>query len=167
MNACSCGDTSKHVVMKRRTADNHAVKLFSDGVMTTWDGRRIGLPKRAPSDLWKFMDKVGFYDFAELPVLYEKEFPKRQTLPSWLKWTVLHADTRGTPTERVCTIPRLIRAKAVILDFCGGPGSKRGRYQIMNTDGDTCFPTGLDFRTLRELVDFLTQDATTAQRTAP
>jgi hypothetical protein len=68
-----------------------------------------------------------------------------------LSWTVVSADRNGTPTERIARLPRLRWPGIVVVDFCGGPGSARGRYQLWSERHGTLYQTGLAFRTQGEL----------------
>jgi hypothetical protein len=75
-------------------------------------------------------------------------------------WTVVAADSRGNPVERVWTLPRLRWPGLVVFDFCGTTGSARGRYRLFERRasvgacgrvGDALDDTGFAFRRLSDL----------------
>lgn len=120
------------------------------------------------------LEWISVYDANDLPEIYraaERTAEKRArgetaTLTSVLrdmravkerpvvKWTVLRADNRGQPVERVASLPRLRWPDYVIWDFCSGPHSSRGRYHLMKRHADdrlTVDATGWVFRNLDEV----------------
>ncbi len=79
-----------------------------------------------------------------------------------LVWTVLSADRDGTPTERVCSLPRMFWPGMVVFDFCGGAGSAGGRYRVFrripNRGGErdaAVEDTGFAFRRMSDLWSYL------------
>lgn len=71
-----------------------------------------------------------------------------------LSWAVVATDRDGKPTERVARLPRIRWPGLAVWDFCGGPGSSRGRYVLMSriagagTGDETYKDTGLAFSRL-------------------
>lgn len=189
IDACSCGEPHPHVVAERRTFDGHGVELWSDGAILTPFGHRVrGVPMRRPRTSashrlamragWLFMGEACITSDDDLGALYEacvavaarggepgdvrtllRATPSdRATLqPSW---TVLSTDARGTPTERVWRLPRMLWPGLVVFDFCGGPGSAGGRYVLYQRQrsvgaggvvDDALHPTGFRFSRLSDL----------------
>lgn len=180
---CSCGDAGAHVIMRRRTADGFEINLWENGAVTGALGIGLrGVPVRRPKSPEAIADarKAGalmlgeacLYDVDELPVVYEAatRAARIDNMPGTLRrllrerrarmgrvtlqWTVTETDREGTPRERVCRLPRLRWPGLVVFDFCGGPGSQRGRYRLFRTTlaaPDTATDTGFAFRTLDAL----------------
>ena len=74
--------------------------------------------------------------------------------PCRLIWHVQCADRNGKPTERTCRLPRMWWPGMAIFDYCGGPGSKDGRYVVgyfRSNAPNTFIATGFAFRNLRDL----------------
>jgi hypothetical protein len=166
--------------MTRRTFDGHTIELWSDGGLCTPSGGRVpGLvARRRPKDEatharlktigWLFMGELCLWSLEDAPRLYAAceraadidEMPgtvrrlmreTRPVVPS-LVWTVLRADRDGRPVERVARLNRIQWPGLVVMDFCGGPGSRRGRYVLMNRDrSDVLTDTGFAFTTLADL----------------
>lgn len=161
------------VAARRQTADGVRVELWTDGTVTGLLGRQIrDVPmSRDPGVGWAVAGAVELYDADELPLLYRacrrvvraggptgvtpigaafEELCLRRSVP--FAWTVLHADRDGKPTERVSRLPRLRWPGLVVFDFCGGPHSARGRYQVYTVNHkDECSPTGCAFGRLIDL----------------
>lgn len=65
---CSCGETSDHIIMRRRSADNVSVVAWSSGEV----GSRFQLSHRgklASEVVSAVMGEVEIFDFRELPAL--------------------------------------------------------------------------------------------------
>lgn len=192
ITACSCGDPHPHVVAERRTFDGHGVEIWSDGAILTPFGQRVrGVPMRRPRTpeshrdalraAWLFAGEVCITSDDDLGAVYAAcvEVAKRGGDPGDVRallrkpavalrpsWTVLHADSRGAPTQRVWTLPRLLWPGLVVFDFCHGPGSARGRYALYCRErsvgaggvmGDALHPTGFHFQRLADLFEHLTE----------
>lgn len=177
---CTCGETKPHIIATRTDLDGLSVTMWDDGAITGALGIGInGVPIRRPKTTEQieatrrigrlFMGEVCIYRRAELPGVYAaaeraakidglpgtlRRIMRERAAPRFsLKWTVAQTDRDGNPTERVCRLPRLMWPGYVVFDFCGGPGSKDGRYVLMidrRRDG-TCEQTGFAFATLRDL----------------
>lgn len=186
-STCTCGDPADHVIMRRRTADGIGVLLWDDGAVTGIDhcGLR-GVPVRRPRDEAAilrarragrlFMGELCLYGAAELGELYVaatraaeldglpgtvrrilRERRARTVHPP-LSWVVTHADRDGRPTERFARLPRLRWPRMIVVDYCGGPGSKHGRYVLLDVVQERAGgmdlvtrETGLAFRRLADL----------------
>lgn len=180
---CSCGAANAHIIMRRRTADGFEINLWENGAVTGVLGIGFrGVPVRRPKSPEAIAEakkagalllgEVCLYDADELPVVYEAatRAARIDNMPGTLRrllrkrrarqgrvalrWTVTEADRDGAPRERVCRLPRLRWPGLVVFDFCGGPGSRRGRYRLFRTTlaaPDTATDTGLAFRTLDDL----------------
>ena len=75
-----------------------------------------------------------------------------------LNWVTTHADRDGKPTERQALLPRLMFPGMAVVDYCGGPGSKNGRYVLLyrkSVDGREVWETANAFKNLDELWAFL------------
>ena len=172
---CTCGRTDPHVIARRRTADDYTVCAWSDGPVTAVLGLGIrGVPivrPRTPGATETAiragaltLGEVELWTWDELPALYaacRKVAAKggdpgdvraelaRHVHPS-LRWVVSVTDRDGRPRERYAYLPRIRWPGYVLFDFCGGPGSARGRYVLMTRrmGADTAFDTGLAFGTL-------------------
>lgn len=187
---CTCGEPSPHVIMYRTTADGFHVLCWDDGAITGALGAGLtGVPvarPRTPEAIDRtrtigrlFMGEVCIHDLADLPELHRacvraaaldrmpgtvrriiRERRELAGLPR-LVWTVQHADRDGRPTERFCRLPRLRWPGLVVFDFCGGPGSSRGRYQLWRDDkrDGCCIPTGFSFARLSDLWAHLRDNA--------
>jgi hypothetical protein len=66
---CSCGEAKAHIIAKRRTYDNVGVMMWSDGSVTTWDGRYILRKPLTVGQMSDLMGKVELYDYSELKPL--------------------------------------------------------------------------------------------------
>jgi len=186
MTPCPCGDPHPHTIATRRTYDNVRVDLDSDG--TLWIGNQRtstsgAAPVRTDAALERarkvgrlLMDNACILEAAEVTDLYRRG-RALSTVPETLRelraaldrppvrtlvWTVLSADRDGTPTERVCSLPRMFWPGMVVFDFCGGPGSAGGRYRVFrripNRGGErdaAVEDTGFAFRRLAELWGYL------------
>lgn len=179
---CTCGETKPHIIATRTDLDGLAVDMWDDGSITGALGIGIkGVPIRRPKTAEQiektrrigrlFIGEVCIHYRAELPEVYAaaeraakidglpgtlrriyRERAARAAIPHFI-WTVQHADRDGKPTERTCRLPRLWWPGYVVFDFCGGPGSARGRYVLMldrHRDG-VCEQTGFAFATLSDL----------------
>jgi hypothetical protein len=62
---CSCGEAKPHPIATRRTADNYGLTAWSDGDLTTWDGRVIG-KKLAAIPMYRVLSRVELFDFSEV-----------------------------------------------------------------------------------------------------
>lgn len=123
---------------------------------------------------------VELYDAAELPDLYAaakraaardglpgtmrrlfaEQASARQRLVIPLNWRPNNTNNRGEVTERWARLPALRWPGLVVWDFCGSEGSSGGRYQVfhrIHSHGkeETVSPTGMKFRSLRDLFDHL------------
>lgn len=172
---CTCGRTDPHVIARRRTADNYTVCAWSDGPVTAELGTGIrGVPILRPRtpDAAKlarraaelFLGEAGLWTWDELPALYAAcrkvaakgglpgDVRTELARPTWpaIRWVVSVTDRDGKPRERYAHLPRLRWPGYVLFDFCGGPGSSRGRYVLMTQKmgTETVAPTGFAFGTL-------------------
>lgn len=154
---CSCGEGSAHVVGRRRTADGVDVYLWSDGAISGSLGYKLpGVPMRRPRtqdgrnaalragrlllgevELWDVADVPDLYRAAErvarnfgLPGDVRRLMRPAQSFP--LRWSVTRADRDGLPAERQAILPRLRWPGLAVIDYCGGPGSARGRYELVS-----------------------------------
>jgi hypothetical protein len=66
---CTCGDEKPHIIAKRRTFDNIGVMMWSDGSVTTWDGRYILRKPLTNAQMLLLMRKVELYDYSEVRTL--------------------------------------------------------------------------------------------------
>lgn len=181
---CTCGEPHPHQIARRLTADGIAVVAWSDGSVTGRFGALDGVPVRRPrtvaasqlarSAAWLLLGEACLYDADELPRLYAacEKVARRGGLPGDVRaemrrvrvpplaWTVAATDRDGTPTERYARLPRLRWPGLVVLDFCGGQGSSRGRYVLARETGrsGTVMPTGFAFTTLEALWAHLATD---------
>lgn len=187
---CTCGCTESHSVAHRTTADGIIVHLWSDGMVTGALGRGLrGVPLRRPRTVEKhatamragrlLLGECCLYDAAELGALYAacekaatidsmpgtvrrllRERADAPVLPA-LSWVVQSTDRNGTTTERVARLPRALHGGLAVFDFCGGPGSKNGRYVLMErihgsrSDEPTYAPTGFAFASIRDMWAYL------------
>lgn len=183
ISTCTCGCTESHSVAHRTTADGIIVHLWSDGMVTGALGRGLqGVPMRRPRTPEKhavamraghlLLGEACIWNAAELGSVYAaceraaqidgmpgtvrrllRERDEAISTPK-LDWTVQSADRNGKTTERTARLPRAFWPGMVVFDFCGGPGSKYGRYVLMERvhgsreDDPTYRPMGLAFRTL-------------------
>jgi hypothetical protein len=158
---CTCGEPHPHEVMRRHTVDGISVHLESDGKVLGLFGRSLrSVPVRRPRTATShrlalnagrmFMNALGFYSADELGQLYadareaarrgveirdvQRERREAPAPPPALAWTVIHADRDGKPTERHARLPRLLWPDLAVADYCGGPGSKNGRYVLLRRD---------------------------------
>lgn len=187
MIPCACGETAAHVLAHRQTADGRSVYLHSDGLCLGALGYPIrGLPSRSPQTEdrqrlllragWLLMGEVGIHDAADLPDLHRACLRAASTdgLPDTvrrvlaeiqaprltLEWVVTAADRAGRPTERQARLPRLRWPGLAVIDYCGGAGSSRGRYHLVEVIDrerpDVCRATGFEFSSLAALTEYLT-----------
>lgn len=177
--SCTCGNTETHTIAKRLTADGIAVLALSDGSVTGRFSALRGVPVRRPrtpearaaalraSSL--LMGEVELYDLPEVPALYAacERIAKRGGTPGDVRaemtrtrgaahppltWLVTQTDRDGRPTERQARLPRLLWPGLAIIDYCGGPGSARGRYVLVREIAQgTVATTGFAFATLNAL----------------
>ena len=183
---CTCGCTESHSVAHRTTADGIIVHLWSDGMVTGALGRGLrGVPMRRPRTPEKhavamragrlLLGEVCIWDAAELGPVYEAceraaqidgmpgtvrrllcERDEAMGTPK-LDWSVQATDRDGKTTERTARLPRAFWPGMVVFDFCGGPGSKDGRYVLMErirgsrADDPSYAPTGFAFASLRDM----------------
>lgn len=187
---CSCGEVADHVVMRRRTFDGVDVCLWSDGCVTGSLGRGLsGVPMRRPRTVAALsralaagrlmLGEVCIREAGELGALYAacERAARLDAMPGTVRrilreskqrapsispnWTVVSADRDGTATERVCRLPRLRWPGLVVVDYCGGPGSRDGRYvlcdvkrsrhPVSGVDAEYLVSTGFAFRNLPAL----------------
>jgi len=139
---------------------------------------------------WMFMRWISVYAFPEASRLYadcveavrrgtdlhglkalreaDKQAPTpraaRPTDQPPLAWFVVSADSRGKPTERHARLPRLRWPGLAVIDHCGGAGSSRGRYELIErftppigdtSNRETWRSTGFSFPNLSALWDHL------------
>lgn len=183
IRTCTCGCTADHSVAHRTTADGIIVHLWSDGAITGALGRGLhGVPMRKPRTAEKhalamtagrlLLGECCIRDVSELGVLYNaceraaqidgmpgtvrrllREREQALGTPK-LDWSVQSTDRDGKPTERTARLPRAFWPGLVVFDFCGGPGSKDGRYVLMERipgsreDDPSYKATGAAFGTL-------------------
>lgn len=173
---CTCGETEKHAIGRRRTADNAGVILWSDGRLSGPFGGLPGVPAvrantEGAQDLalragWLFLGEVELYERGELAALYEacRWAAERDGLPGTVRkrmhreaplrpvWTLIEADRDGQPVERVWKLPRLRWSGLAVWDRCRAVL----RYEVMHMDRQgTCRTTGFRFRRLDELAAHL------------
>lgn len=183
LSTCSCGDASAHVIMRRHTADGIEICLWENGAITGALGIGLrGVPVARPKteaavNLARrtgrlMLGEVCLYDADELSALYiaARKAALSDGLPGTLRaayraardrrallafnWTVLSADRDGNATERVARLPRLRWPGVAVWDYCGGPGSSRGRYHLVRETqrgSGTYAETGFVFGTLSAL----------------
>jgi hypothetical protein len=172
--------------MRRRTADGIDVCLWDDGGLSGWFGHalpgvRLRRPRTAKArhDALRagrlLLGDVCMYDVDELGDLYAAAERAKDGLPGTMRriyrerldqryalrltWTVTSTDREGRPTERVARLPRLRWPDLVVWDFCGGPGSKLGRYvvhrRLPGRGANTTMATGFSFYRISDLLAFL------------
>lgn len=142
------------IIARRKTADDKAVALWSDGSLT-WGGvgtvikgsanpRTAAQIEEALAAGWLVMGDVELYDADEVPRLIEvaRKAARRGGLPGDVRrefaksaplrpqWTVIEADRDGRPLVRAWVLPRLTHPGIAIWDEVRGSGG-RGRYQVM------------------------------------
>lgn len=169
---CACGQTEAHQIARRRTADNLAVVLWSDGRLTGAFGALAGLPATAPrTDAtratalmagWLFLGEVELYERGELARLYEASrwTAQRDGQPGTVRqrmhrapplrpiWTVIQTDRDGRPVERYWRLPRLMWPGLSVWERRNAAEP----YELMGVDRfGTCTPTGFKFKTLEAL----------------
>jgi len=184
-DACTCGEAHPHEVMRRHTADGISVHLESDGKVIGLFGRSLaGVPVRRPRTAESqrralkagrlLLNALGFYDAKELGALYadaceaarrgveirdvQRERKEAKPAPPPLNWSTVHADRDGKPTERHARLPRLMWPDLAVADYCGGSGSKNGRYVLLRRDtaeGRECWRVVNAFRNLDALWAFV------------
>jgi len=192
---CSCGEHKPHTIAERLTADGVRVCLWDDGAVTGALGYKLrDVPMRRPrtDEARQSARKAGrlllgeccLWDAAELGELYAAcvkaaaidNMPgtvrrlvreaRAKPVRLALRWVVTHTDARGTPIERTVRLPRLRWPGLHVFDFCGGPGSARGRYVLFEErmssapgvrSGLALYQTGFAFRTLTDLWAHLDQ----------
>lgn len=160
-DACTCGEAHPHEIARRHTADGISVHLESDGKVLGLMGRSLhGVPVRRPRTAEshrhavaagrRFMEWVSFYNAAELGALYadaceaarrgtsihavRREREAAPAAPPPLAWTTVRTDRDGKPTERHARLPRLLWPDLAVADYCGGSGSKNGRYVLLRRE---------------------------------
>lgn len=174
---CSCGQLTPHAILSRQTSDGETITLYSTGVFS---GRWPGLPVRAPTpaDLpfrlkagRMFLGDLCLYSSEEVGAVWKAavKAARGDGLPGTLRrlyrvantprlplhWQITAADRQGRPTERQARLSALRWPGLAVFDFCGGPGSSRGRYQVFSVQGETAFPTGMCFSRLKDLQAYL------------
>lgn len=89
-DACSCGESGDHVIMRRRSADGFHVLVWHSGAITDWSGFYIARTGRAKwsANLYRAVnqlihDEFCLVDFAEMSdfVRAARELAKK---PGWL-----------------------------------------------------------------------------------
>lgn len=179
---CSCGSSTTHIVMSRRTYDNIIVELDSTGAVTGCLGYGLkGVPvvrPKTPEAVQKaltagrlFLGEVCLYNQDDLGPLYAacrwaaerdglpgtvRDRLKAQKTPNYRpSWTVVEMNRDGAAKERYWRLPRLLMAGTVIWDFM----NRQDRYEIMYTiqgsNGETVAPSGIKFATLDEVSAFI------------
>lgn len=178
---CTCGEAHPHEVMRRTTADGISIHLESDGKVLGLMGRSLrDVPVRRPRTAEShrlalkagrlFMNAVGFYGADEIGKLYadaceaarrgveirdvQRERKNAPPEAPPLAWTTTRADRDGKPTERQARLPRLLWPGMAVVDYCGGPGSKNGRYVLLHrslVDGREVWNEAHAFRNLADL----------------
>lgn len=86
----------------------------------------------------------------------DESFVTRKHPP--LNWVTTRADRDGKPTERQARLPRLMYPGMAVVDYCGGSGSKDGRYVLLYrkyVDGREVWNGANAFKNLDELWAFL------------
>jgi hypothetical protein len=96
--ACSCGESSAHVIARRMTADRVAVEIWHDGAITGRLGRGIpGVPISRPRSAASLLlskaaaalvvGEVELYDVSDLPRLVScaRKVAARNGLPGDLR----------------------------------------------------------------------------------
>lgn len=189
MTPCSCGEPHPHAIMVRRSFDDRRVEIDSAGAL--WIGWHRSstsgaAPVRSDAALRRarhvgrlVMENACILTAEEITDLYRRGRALTR-LPATLRdlrvaldapavprlvWTVLATDRDGQPTERVCILPRLRWPRMAVWDYCGGPGSAGGRYDIcrrvtrgalgVSAPSDTYETTGLRFRRLADVGAYL------------
>ena len=159
---CSCGESSPHVIISRKTVDGIVVNLWDNGAITGILG--IGIPKvplsrpktpeavaRARALGMLLIGDVELYDSSELPGLYAaaKRAAAKDGLPGTMRrifaeqntdtrlvlhldWRPVKTDNRGRVTERYARLPALRWPGLIVWDFCGAEGSSGGRYEVFH-----------------------------------
>lgn len=181
---CTCGEPESHVIAKRRTADNIAVLLWSDGAVTGRFGDLPDVTRVRPRTReatnaalragWLLMGEVEIHNLSEVPALYGacRWTAERDGLPGTVRarltemrrpsltpvWTVEMTDRDGKPTSRYWRLPRLVSPGTVLWDHVS-VGAAGGRYEIHRiipgTHGETCMPSGILFSTIRDAISFI------------
>lgn len=191
LSACSCGDTDLHEITRRSTADGKHVVLWSDGSLTwalgysirgAWMSPRADRRDDALRAGWLVLGEVGVYDAADVSALSRaaRWAADRDGLPGTMRarmhrtrsglrplWAVVATDRDGKPTERVWILPRMGPwAGHAVFDY-GSRGGHRGRFDLCRRVGltrgaeDTYVTTGFGFRSQRDLIAWLDQNAPT------
>lgn len=154
MTPCTCGEPHPHAIATRRSFDNVHVELDSAGAL--WIGHfrsstSGAAPVRTDAAIERcravgrlVLDNACILTAKEITHLYRRgrvltEIPgtlrelqarlDRPARPS-LVWTTIATDRDGTPTERVSVLPRMWWPGLAVWDYCGGPGSSGGRYEV-------------------------------------
>jgi hypothetical protein len=190
---CTCGEPEPHVIAHRLTYDGIGVNLWSDGAITGVLGLKLkGVPIRRPKtqEAAARLRKVGMLALGEVCIRKVDELPalikaadkaasldnmpgtlrrlmrEEQDKPAPIKlhWQTLTTDRNGRVTERVAVLPRLRWPGVAVWDYCGGPGSREGRYGIayrskgqgnLGASDVTYEPSGPSFKRLSEVFAFL------------
>lgn len=170
------------IIARRKTSDDKAVSLWSDGSLT-WGAWNVikGSPhaktdeqiREALDAGWLVMGEIELYDADEVPRLIEvaRKVARRGGLPGDLRrefakgaplrphWQVQETDRKGRPTVRVWRLPRLSHPGMVIWDEVRG--SHGSRYRVMTEilergrRSGTLADTGVRFKDLASLGKYL------------
>jgi hypothetical protein len=152
--AAALAKKADEIIARRKTADDKAVALWSDGSLT-WGGvgtvikgsphaRTAAQIEEALAAGWLVMGEVEAYDADEVPRLIEvaRKVARRGGLPGDVRgefaksaplkplWTVIEADRDGRPLVRAWILPRITHPGMAVWDEVRGSGG-RGRYQVM------------------------------------
>lgn len=170
------------VIARRKTADDKAVSLWSDGSLTWGHWNVIKGSPNARTDTqiqealaagWLAMGEMELYDADEVPRLIEvaRKVARKGGLPGDVRqafaapgslrphWTVIETDRDGNPKLRVWRLPRMTHPGMAVWDYMGVRG--RGRYHVMQElraggrGTRTYAPTGFDFNDLKALAEYL------------
>lgn len=171
------------VIARRKTFDDKAVSLWSDGSLTWGMGFVIkGSPSaRTPAQVdqaltagWLVLGEIEVHDADEVPALIvaARKVARRGGLPGDVRkelareaplrpiWTVIEADRAGRPLVRVWRLPRISHPGLAVWDEVRGSHG-RGRYQVMQElrergrGTDAYASTGMQFHDLGKLAAYL------------
>lgn len=175
------------VIARRKTYDDKAIALWSDGSLT-WGGigRTIdGSPNaKTPAAKeaalkagWLVIGEVEVYDAEDVPRLIKaaRKVAAKNGLPGDLRrefwkdaplrphWETYQTDRNGKPTIRTWRLPRVSHPGLVVWDRVTGAK----RYEVMHMLGrgsSTLATTGVRFDTLPELATYLRETSALARK---
>lgn len=174
------------IIARRKTYDDKAIALWSDGSLT-WGGigRTIeGSPNaKTPAAReaalkagWLVLGEVEVYDAEDVPRLIKaaRKVAAKNGLPGDLRrefwkdvplrphWETYQTDRDGKPTIRTWRLPRMSHPGLVVWDRVTGAK----RYEVMHTlsgrGSSTLATTGVRFDTLPELAKYLRETSALA-----